>query len=112
MHMPEVTLALFYAFNALRVVSYLPQILRVAADKNGAQAISYTTWCIWIGANGSTAAYALVITPSLSLFVVSALNAIGCATVVVLTVWKRRHIAGDSYRHQLGRIERRAATRV
>jgi hypothetical protein len=93
MQMPEITLVLFSAFNALRVAAYLPQILRVASDSDGAKAISYTTWCVWIGANGSTAAYALVITPSLALFVVSALNALGCAAVVALTAWKRRQIA-------------------
>ncbi|MDA9546149.1 MULTISPECIES: hypothetical protein [unclassified Bradyrhizobium] len=93
MQLPEITLIFFYVFNVLRIAAYLPQILRVAADRDGARAISYTTWFVWIGANGSTAAYALVIAPSLALFVVSMLNAIGCAAVVVLTAWKR---------HQLG----------
>jgi hypothetical protein len=41
--MPEITIALFYAFNVLRIVAYMPQILRVAADNEGAKAISYTT---------------------------------------------------------------------
>lgn len=95
MQMPEITLVLFYAFNTLRIAAYLPQILRVASDKDGAQAISYTTWCVWIGANGSTAAYALVVTPSWALFAVSILNALGCMAVVVLTAWKR---------HQLGTV--------
>jgi hypothetical protein len=93
MQAPEITLILFYAFNALRIAAYLPQILRVAADNDGAKAISCMTWCVWIGANGSPAAYALVIAPSLAMFVVSALNALGCAAVVALTAWKR---------HQLG----------
>ena len=60
MYLPEFTLALFAIFNVLRLGSYLPQIVRVATDTEGARAISYSTWCLWIGANASTAAYALV----------------------------------------------------
>ena len=55
MDLPQLTLVVFYAFNALRLGAYLPQIIRVANDKDGAKAISYTTWSVWIGANGSTA---------------------------------------------------------
>jgi hypothetical protein len=101
MQMPEITLVLFYAFNALRIAAYLPQILRVANDSDGAKAISYTTWCVWIGANGSTAAYAFVAGPSLPLFVVSVLNALGCAAVVALTAWKRRQITVRGTTHAL-----------
>ena len=93
MELPELTLIIFYVFNALRIGAYLPQIARVALDSEGARAISYTTWTVWIGANGSTAAYALIITPNLVLFAVNALNACGCAAVVVLTAWKRRQFA-------------------
>jgi hypothetical protein len=93
MDLPELTLVTFYAFNALRVGAYLPQIIRVANDNNGAPTISYTTWSVWIGANASTAAYALVVSPNWTLFAVNALNAIGCAAVVVLTVLKRHQFA-------------------
>ena len=93
MEMPELTLAIFYAFNALRIGAYLPQILRVANDDNGAPTISYTTWSVWIGANGSTAGYALVIAPNWTLFAVNVLNALGCAAVVALTALKRHQFA-------------------
>ena len=46
MSLSEVTLLLFSIFNVLRIGSYLPQIVRVATDKEGAKAISYVTWCI------------------------------------------------------------------
>ena len=90
MQLPEITLALFSIFNILRVASYLPQIIRVATDADGARAISYSTWCLWIGANISTAAYAIVNVADWTLFAVSFLNAFGCAVVVGLTMWKRR----------------------
>jgi hypothetical protein len=56
---PEVTLVVFYLFHAPRIGAYLPQIIRVANDTEGAKAISSTTWSVWIGASGSTAAYAV-----------------------------------------------------
>jgi hypothetical protein len=93
MDVPELTLVVFYTFNALRVGAYLPQILRVAQDDSGAPTISYTTWSVWIGANGSTAAYALVIDPNWTLFAVNMLNAIGCGLVVALTALKRHQFA-------------------
>ena len=53
----------------MRIAAYLPQIVHVAANGDGARVISYTT-CVWIGANGSTAPYALVIAPNWTLFAV------------------------------------------
>ena len=41
MSLEEITLALFAACNSVRVVAYVPQILKAAADQNGASAISY-----------------------------------------------------------------------
>ena len=93
MYLPEITLALFSMFNALRLGSYLPQIARVATDTESAKAISYSTWCVWIGANASTAAYALVNITDWTLFAVSAVNTLGCAAVVILTFLKRRQFA-------------------
>ena len=92
MYLPEITLAIFSIFNILRLGSYVPQIVRVATDNEGAKAISYSTWCVWIGANGSTAAYAVVNIADWMLFAVSSVNALGCAAVVALTMWKRRQI--------------------
>ncbi len=60
MYLSEITLAAFSIFNILRLGSYLPQIVRVATDTDGPRAISYSTWCVWIGANAATAAYAVV----------------------------------------------------
>ena len=93
MTLAEITLALFSLCNLLRVGSYLPQILRVANDTEGAKAISYWTWGMWIAANGSTAAYALVNIADRVLFIVSTMNTLGCLAVVGLTIWKRRRLA-------------------
>jgi hypothetical protein len=93
MDMPELTLVVFYAFNALRIGAYLPQILRVVQDEAGATTISYAAWSVWIAANASTAAYALVVLPNWPLFAVNVLNAVGCAAVVALTALKRHQFA-------------------
>jgi hypothetical protein len=44
--------------RTLRIVSYLPQIYRVARDTRGASCISYLTWMLWTAANASTSFYA------------------------------------------------------
>ena len=93
MYLPEITLTIFTLFSILRLGSFLPQIIRIANDTDGARAIAYSTWCVWAGANASTAAYALINITDWTLFLVSAVSMIGCAAVIVLTFWKRRRIA-------------------
>jgi hypothetical protein len=73
----------------LRVVSYLPQIMKVACDKNGASAISCATWSLWIGANLSTSFYAVTNLHDAYLSVVSTLYALCCIIVILLTMAKR-----------------------
>lgn len=86
----DLSFHLFVAMNALRVFSYLPQIWRVAVDRHGASAISYSCWSIWTGANAATASYALVNLGDVWLGVVSLSNTAGCLTVITLTWVKRR----------------------
>lgn len=87
----DVSLAAFSVFSFLRVYSYLPQIWKVAVDTNGATAISYSCWSIWIGANGSTAAYAWINLHDPWLAGINAFAALGCTTVLLITCFKRRH---------------------
>jgi hypothetical protein len=104
MTLAEITLALFSLCNMLRLGSYVPQIVRVANDTEGAKAISYWTWGLWIAANGSTAAYALVNIADRVLFIISIMNTLGCLAVVGLTMLKRRQFAlAQSRAHRLGR---------
>ena len=41
-------LVAFTIFNGLQIVAYVPQIVCVARDRNGATAIAYSTWAIWL----------------------------------------------------------------
>jgi hypothetical protein len=85
----ELIAAAFGVFNALRLVSYLPQIVAVARARHGAVAISLLCWAIWIGANGSAALYAWINVGDLTLALVSAFNAACCLIVFVMAALKR-----------------------
>ena len=79
----------FSFFNTIRVFSYLPQIVRIARDTGGAAAVSYLTWTLWFCANFSTAAYAGVIIGDRAFCLISSVNTLCCAIVIVLTKYKR-----------------------
>lgn len=85
-----ITFLLFAAFSSLRMFSYLPQIYTVAKDNNGASAISYSTWGLWIGANATTALYAIYNLKDIYLASVSVVYAACCLSVILLTIVKRR----------------------
>jgi hypothetical protein len=88
----EIVLTAFTVFNALQIVSYIPQIVCVVRDRHGASAIAYSTWTIWLAGSAATTAYALVNIWDIWLAAVNALHAICCLAVIVLTAWKRvRH---------------------
>jgi hypothetical protein len=85
------------SFSGLRIVSYMPQIWRVARDRNGASAISsYVTWSLWTGANLTTALYAFVNLGDLYLALVSLVYAACCTAVIALTVLKRQGLASSA----------------
>jgi len=80
---------MFATFSTIRLVSYAPQILCIARDGNGASAISYATWSIWLGTNVATALHAAVNLHDTWLAFVSAGYGVCCAVVIALTVRKR-----------------------
>jgi hypothetical protein len=93
MTLADISLLLFTAFNGLRIVSYVPQIVRVARDANGASAISYSTWGMWLAANSSTSLYAFVNIADQMMGVINLVNALCCAIVIGLTAYKRKRVA-------------------
>lgn len=96
MELSQITFILFALFSGLRTVSYIPQIHRVATDKNGASAIAYSTWSLWIGANIATALYAFINLKDLYLGTVSLIFTVCCVAVVTITVIKRRHFGAST----------------
>lgn len=85
----DVALAVFTACNNVRILAYLPQILRVGRDANGATAISYTTWILFGLSHLSTAAYALLVISDPVMAAVFVGNAACCITILALTAYKQ-----------------------
>jgi hypothetical protein len=89
MTLAECSFSAFAILNIARVVAYIPQVMRVYADDNGAKAVSITTWSLFAGANLTTASYALISINDSAMALVFALNTLGCLTIVAFTIWKR-----------------------
>src|SRR5262245_2219341 len=101
MSLEEFTLAAFAVCNSVRVVAYVPQILKAATDTNGASSISFTTWLLFLVAHLSTVAYALVNRSDWGLAACFTGNAVCCVAILGIAYWKRR-----SYARRLRHVER------
>lgn len=86
----DLSMALFAACNSVRVLAYIPQIRKAAIDANGAAAISLTTWALFLVANLSTVAYALVNREDWNLALCFSANACCCVAILAITSWKRQ----------------------
>jgi hypothetical protein len=90
MNLEDVTLGLFAICNGIRVLAYVPQIVAAARDRNGATAIACTTWWLFLVANLSTIAYALVNQSDWRLAACFTANAACCIAILSVTYHKRR----------------------
>jgi len=93
MSLEEITMTVFAACNSFRVLAYIPQILKAAADRNGASSISSATWLLFLIANLSTVAYALVNLADWGLAACFAVNAVCCVVILAVACFKRREYA-------------------
>lgn len=85
----DAALAAFTLFNTVRVLAYLPQIAKIAQDRQGAAAISITTWSMFAASHGSTVFYALFSANDPTLALVFSVNAACCGAIIALTLTKR-----------------------
>ena len=85
----DAALIVFTACNTARVFAYLPQIVRISRDSQGATAISYATWTLFGVSHLSTVAYAILVVDDWRMAAVFAANTMCCAVIVSLTAWKR-----------------------
>lgn len=104
MTIEDVTLAAFTLCNSLRVVAYVPQIIRAARDRSGAEAISFTTWTLFLLSHASAAAYALVNKEDQTMAVIFLCNVAGCAAILTIAAYSRS-------RYRRLRLERTPWTR-
>jgi len=82
--------ALYTVCNALRLLSYVPQIVAVARENSGAHAISLMSWFFWLLSHAATALYCETVVKDSLLAAMMWGNTAGCVGVVALTVMKRR----------------------
>lgn len=85
----------FAACNSARVLAYIPQIVRIARDRNGSPGVSCLTWAGFAAANFSTVAYALVASAWI-MAAVFGVNAVFCLAIVTLTAWRRFQSGGGA----------------
>lgn len=90
MTIADFALNAFTFFNAARVLAYVPQLLRIARDREGAKAVSCATWVLFAVSHLSTIGYALAVAPDPMMVMVFSANAAGCTCIIVLTILKRR----------------------
>ena len=88
----DVIFAAFTFCNSVRVVAYVPQIAKAATDQGGAQAISFTTWSLFLLSNATAVAYALVNKADWVMAAIFLANAFGCTAIILVAIWQRsRH---------------------
>lgn len=85
----EIAVAIFAVSNSVRVVAYVPQIVRLARDREGAAAISCLTWVMFAVSNLSTVAYAVVVLDDWRMAAIFGVNMLCCLLIIGLTVYKR-----------------------
>jgi hypothetical protein len=89
MTIADITLAVFTVCNSARVIAYVPQITEAATDQEGAQAISFTTWGLFLVSNASAVAYALVNMDDRTMASLFLANAAGCSAIILIGALKR-----------------------
>lgn len=85
----EMAITLFALCNSVRVFAYVPQIIAVARDTNGASAISYTTWGLFAVSHLSTVAYAILSLRDWRMAAVFGANTACCAIILGMTAYQR-----------------------
>ena len=93
MNSADIALAAFTTCNSVRVFAYVPQLIKIGRDTEGAVAISYATWSMFALSHLSTVAYALVAVNDWKMAGVFAANTLCCSAILGLTAYKRRRAA-------------------
>jgi hypothetical protein len=89
MTLAEYSMTAFALLNGARVVAYMPQIICVYRDPNGAAAVSLVTWIMFTASNLATVSYALTVSSDLMVAGVFALNALSCLIITALIAMRR-----------------------
>jgi hypothetical protein len=94
--MVDLVVTVFAASNTTRVLAYIPQVVRLVRDRDGARSVSCLTWALFAASNSSTAAYALLVVTDLRMVAIFAVNTACCIIIVALTLYKRIRLEGSA----------------
>jgi len=97
----DITLAMFTLCNSLRVLAYVPQIAKAAADRSGAEALSFSMWGLFLLSNVSAVAYAVVNRADWTMAAMFLGNAVCCTTILLIGAWKRSQHRNNLLKHAL-----------
>lgn len=89
MSLAEVALWAFTCVNAIRVASYLPQMIKIWRDTSGASGVSYTTWGMFAVSHFTTVTYAVFTLGDAKMAWVFVGNFVSCVVILGLTAWKQ-----------------------
>jgi len=87
---PSAVFGLFTLVNSIRILAYVPQMLKAAKDVNGASGISFVTWSLFLLSHLTTIAYAIVCLGDLVMALIFFGNACACLAIIAITFLKRR----------------------
>lgn len=87
----------FVAFNAARILLYLPQLVTCCRDERGCPSINLLTWSSWIVANASTGLYMWMFQNDPWGLLLNLGNALMCTATVAVTLIKRRRRTKRSF---------------
>lgn len=89
MTLADYSMAAFALLNGGRIVAYMPQIMCVYRDRNGAGAVSLLTWAMFTASNLATVSYSLTVSGDFVIASVFTLNAACCLAITCLVACRR-----------------------
>jgi uncharacterized protein with PQ loop repeat len=76
----EIAATSFAVCNSLRVVAYIPQIVSLARQQDGARAISCLAWTSFTASHVTAVVYAVIVVSDARMAALFAANAACCST--------------------------------
>ncbi|MBS0428869.1 MAG: hypothetical protein JSR41_16440 [Proteobacteria bacterium] len=75
--------------NAVRVFTYIPQILAVWKCRDGARSVSLLTWGSWVLSHVAATAYGVLVVKDALFLLITLINFAGCGLVAAIAARRR-----------------------